>query len=571
MARYAGHRLPDGPHGFGARGGARAACREGAPGARSAYARTRARRDTWRRAPAAWLCLCSLALLTGACTGASAETDADRIDPRIQKIMDKPVYQHGQFGLLVVDPVSGRTVTSLNPERLFVPGSTTKLFTVSTAWDVFGGDHRITTPVYAQGQVHGDTLDGGLVLVGSGDLTMGGRTKPDGTLDYRPVDHTYADALPGHATLTPENPLAGLDSLAEQVRARGIRHVTGDVSVDDRLFATDPDLTTNPTPIIINDNLIDILSTPTKPGRKAAFTWRPQTARNSVSYDVRTVPAGKPTAITATTGADGVIKVTGTLAADAEPWLVTAPITAPAPFARTAFIEALERAGVTVDAPVTGPAPAPPARTPTGDPVAKLVSAPFSQQATLILKVSHNLGADLQVCMLAVRRGSKNCEDGFAAIEAFNTKTGVDPAQASQADGEGGVPGDAFTPRAYMPLLTYWTTTPQAARFREALPVLGTSGDLALFGTHNPAKGKVFAKTGTRAVGNSLTGQALVDSRAMAGYLDVGGGRYQLFAVAFNDAMAASADAILSIAADIAQISALLQQDGARGASPSGS
>ncbi|WP_234367488.1 D-alanyl-D-alanine carboxypeptidase/D-alanyl-D-alanine endopeptidase [Streptomyces pluripotens] len=510
------------------------------------------------------MCLCLLALLTGSCTGSfegSARAEDAPLDPRIQKIMDKPVYRYGQFGLLVVDPATGRTITSLNPERLFVPGSTTKLFTVSTAWDTFGSDHRTTTPVYAQGPVTDGTLDGNLVLVAQGDLTMGGRTKPDGTLDYRPVDHTYADAVPGYATLTPENPLAGLNSLAEQVRSSGITHVNGDVVIDDRLFAPDPALVTDPTPIIINDNLIDILSTPTQPGQQATFTWRPQTARNKVSYHVMTVAKGKPTAITAEVGADGVIAVTGTLAADAKPWLVTAPVTDPAAFARTAFIEALDRAGVSVAATPTGPDPAPPAKAPSGDPVARLVSAPFSQEATLILKVSHNLGADLLVCLLAVQRGSRDCEDGFASIKAFNDKVGVDPAQASQADGQGGVDGDAFTPRAFIPLLKYWTTTPEAAQFREALPILGSSGDLALVGTDSPAKGKVFAKTGTRAAGNSLTGQVLVTARAMAGYLDTGDGRYLPFVVVFNDALVDSTDGVLSIAADIAQISALLQED----------
>jgi D-alanyl-D-alanine carboxypeptidase/D-alanyl-D-alanine-endopeptidase (penicillin-binding protein 4) len=521
----------------------------------------------WPRALAAGLCLCLLAL-PGACAASPTNSaGADAIDPRIQKIMNKPIYRHGQFGMLVVDPASGRTVTSLNTDRLFIPGSTTKLFTVSAAWDSFGSDDRTTTPVYAQGKVSGDTLHGNLVLVGSGDLTMGGRTKPDGTLDFRPVDHTYATAVPGHASLTPENPLAGLDSLAKQVRARGITQVNGDVIIDNRLFAPEPAFTTNPSPIIINDNVIDILSTPTQPGQQATFTWRPKTARNSISYHVKTVAKGKPSAITATPGPHGVIMVNGTLAADAAPYLAIAPIADPAAFARTALIEALRRAGVSVDATPTGPNPAPPDQTAHGNPVATLVSAPFSQEARLILKVSHNLGADLLVCLLAVHRHSRNCEEGFAAIKAFDTKAGVDLAQASQADGQGGVPGDAFTPQAYIPLLKFWTGRPEATQFREALPILGTSGDLSLFGTNSPAKGKVFAKTGTQAAGDSLTGQTLVTGRAMAGYLDAGAGHYQLFDVFFNDAKVASTDELLSIANDITQISALLQQDAAGKAS----
>ncbi|WP_208779246.1 hypothetical protein [Streptomyces griseorubiginosus] len=64
-------------------------------------------------------------------------------------------------------------------------------------------------------QAHGPTLKGNLALVAQGDLTMGGRTRPDGSVDYTDVDHTSANDLPG-ATLTPENPLAGVDQIARQ-------------------------------------------------------------------------------------------------------------------------------------------------------------------------------------------------------------------------------------------------------------------------------------------------------------------------------------------------------------------
>ena len=134
----------------------------------------------------------------------------------------------------------GRTVRSLGPaDRLYIPGSSTKLFSVSATLDDLGFDHHFKTPLYAQGKVNNGTLGGDLVLVASGDLTMGGRTAPNGTVSYTPIDHTYADSVPG-ATLTPENPLAGLDKIAKQVRKSGIKRVAGDVVIDERLFDVAP-------------------------------------------------------------------------------------------------------------------------------------------------------------------------------------------------------------------------------------------------------------------------------------------------------------------------------------------
>jgi D-alanyl-D-alanine carboxypeptidase/D-alanyl-D-alanine-endopeptidase (penicillin-binding protein 4) len=289
------------------------------------------------------------------------------LDAHVQQIMNKPIYRHGQFGLLEVDPTSGKTINDIASDSFFVPGSTTKIFTVSAGWDTLGPDSTITTPLVSTGSVSGDTLNGNLVLIASGDLTMGGRRKPDGSIDYVPIDHANAGALPG-ASLTPEDPLAGLDDLARQVRSQGISHIQGDVIIDDRLFKPDPDLVAQ-TPIIINDNVIDVLTTPTQPGQPATLDWRPQTATNHVDFQVKTVDKGQPTAVSVTPGEGGVITVTGTIAADAAPYLQVVPIAQPAAFARTALIEALGRAGVNVSVDAVGPNPTsrrgtPPPRSP---------------------------------------------------------------------------------------------------------------------------------------------------------------------------------------------------------------
>ena len=168
------------------------------------------------------------------------QTQGGELSPKVTKIMDSSIYRYGEWGLLEVDPSDGHTVHALGPtDRMYIPGSSTKLFTVSAALDDLGFDHRFKTPVYAQGKVQNSTLSGNLVLVASGDLTMGGRTAPNGTVSYTPVDHTYANSVPG-ATLTPENPLAGLNEIAKQVRKSGIKRVDGNVLIDDRLFDPAP-------------------------------------------------------------------------------------------------------------------------------------------------------------------------------------------------------------------------------------------------------------------------------------------------------------------------------------------
>jgi serine-type D-Ala-D-Ala carboxypeptidase/endopeptidase (penicillin-binding protein 4) len=490
------------------------------------------------------------------------------LDPRIVKIMNGSAYRHAEWGLLEVDPSNGRTINSFGPpERFFEPGSTAKLFTVSATLNDLGFDYHLTTPVYALGKKNNNAFDGNLVLVAKGDLTMGGRTKPDGTVDYTSLDHTYANALPG-ATLTPEDPLAGLNQIAQQIHASGITKLNGDVVIDDRLFQPDPNFPVMPDPMIINDNLIDVVLTPGHVGgAPASVTWRPQVAPYHLVDQVKTVAAGQPNTVEVQTFPDGRVLVTGNLPADAGQVVRVGTVLDPASFARTALIEALGRAGVSVSATPTGSDPTnklPSNGLYSGDPqVAKYVSPPLHEYAKLILKVSHNMGANLNVCLMAVKAGSTDCDAGFPVIASFLDRVHVDRDQLALADGQGGNPVDRVTPQVVVELLRYWLGQPQATTFRLMLPILGVDGSLASFCTNCPAKGKVFAKTGTVLIPETLNNR-LTLGWALAGYLQAKSGRYYVYDLVVNGSVMQDFNGVLGVATDQANISAILQEEAAR-------
>jgi serine-type D-Ala-D-Ala carboxypeptidase/endopeptidase (penicillin-binding protein 4) len=478
----------------------------------------------------------------------------------VTRILDKPQYEHASWGLLETDPDNSRTGLARRANEMFAPGSTAKLFSISGAWQALGPDSRIRTPVYQRGSRTGARLDGDLILVGAGDVTFGGRTRADGTVAYTAIDHVDANTIPG-ATLTPQNPLAGILSLAAQIRASGVRRVAGDVVVDDRLFSStwDPE----PTPIMINDNVIDILVRPAVAGRPATLSVRPLAASYTVASSVRTVAAGQASAITVSGSAPGRITVTGTIAADAEPLLQVAPITDVSAFARTTLIEALEAAGVQVDAAPTGANPVNllprSSQYPRQSRVAEFVSPVYAEQAKLILKVSLNLGANLAICQLAVRAGSSDCEDGFAPLRTFLTGAGVDVESMALSDGRGGDPADRATPLAVTQILRYWTRQADFDRWRTSLPILGVDGTLAANAKESPARGKVFAKTGTAAAGDPLNGTVQVQAKALAGYLERPDGSWLIFDVVVNNAGASpDLSALVAAGEDVAEVAAAL-------------
>ena len=190
----------------------------------------------------------------------------------------------------------------------------------------------------------------------------------------------------------------------------------------------------------MNENVIDITVTPSSSGEPATIDWRPKTAAITVEGDVKTV-AGDAAEIAVETVRPGVVKVTGEVAAGSPPTLVISQIPDPAAFARTAFIEALARAGVTVTAEAGGP-------NPTGilpdsgsysdaTKVAERISLPFSEYIKVILKVSYNRGADLMVCLAAVKAGSRDCTAGIKQELDLLSRMGLDTTGTYIFDGAG--------------------------------------------------------------------------------------------------------------------------------------
>jgi len=505
-----------------------------------------------------------VALLGAASTSAGSVSSSSDLPAKVQEIMGKRRYAHARWALLVADAESGDVEFSLEPDSFVIPGSNAKLYSMSALLDALGPDHRFETPVYATGPVEGATVAGDLALVASGDLVLGGRGATEGTVTYENFDHNDANAIPG-ATLTPEDPLAGLDDLAAQVAAAGVTAVAGDVVVDDRLFQTDTEMNpeTPTTPIMLNENVIDLLTTPTAAGQPAEFTWRPQTAAFQVQSSVTTVEAGGTTDIEVD-ATDGEIAVTGTIAADSDPQLRVEQVADPAAFARTAFIEALARAGVTVGAPATGPNPEsllPEAASYTDDArLAVLESPPFEEYLTLIMKVSLNLGANLAVCLLAVESGSTDCDDGFPVMGEFLKKAGVDPDDVAFTTGQGGKRSDLVTPQATVDLVTYWDGTDDFEAFKDALPVLGVDGSLVGVAADTPAKGKVFAKTGTLVDTDLVNQRLLLGAKALGGYMRANG-RLYVFGLYVNNGTANGISDILEINEDLGQIAAALRDD----------
>jgi D-alanyl-D-alanine carboxypeptidase/D-alanyl-D-alanine-endopeptidase (penicillin-binding protein 4) len=467
---------------------------------------------------------------------------ADALPRKIDEFLAQPHFKTAHFGWLFVDLAMGEIVLERNSDKLFVPASTTKLFSTAAALDALGADYRFRTPIYRRGNVNeAGVLDGDLILVASGDLTMGGRTTAKGEIALEDSDHIYANWAPD-ATLTKEDPLAGINELARQIAAAGIRRITGDVLIDDRLFEHTEGSGSGPsriTPIIVNDNVLDFTFEPTEPGQPAKTTWRPETALFQVEFDVQTVMENEPLETWIRPQSDGRIRVTGKIPANKLQVVRIYEVPDPAAFARGLLIEALRRKGVEVAAELSPkhPEKSLPERHSYDQltKVAELVSPPFAENARLILKVSHNLHASTLPLLVAAKYGQRTIGEGMKHERDFLKQAGVDLDGVSFGGGAGGSRGDYVTPAAAVQLLRHMTTRPDFFVYERALPILGVDGTLAKAVTADSlAKGQAQAKTGTLSWENLLDGHSLCTSKALGGYLTTAKGKRLAFAAFVN-------------------------------------
>jgi D-alanyl-D-alanine carboxypeptidase/D-alanyl-D-alanine-endopeptidase (penicillin-binding protein 4) len=435
--------------------------------------------------------LAALFLIAAASTAATAPL-AKRINALIEA---SPATRTAFWGIEAHDLNSKKPLVLRNQGHFFVPASNTKLFTTALALSRLGAGFRVETVVTAaalpdaQGQITGP-----LTLVGAGDPNLSGRPIP-----Y----DVAAEKL---------DPLTAIRDLAQQLFAKGVRSVAGDVVGDDSRFVHEPygpgwgvddPATSDGTPVsalAVNDNTISLLIEPTR------LTFTPELAPFTIEN--RIVPGLSKEIHVSRDAGSTTLRLWGTMPATDKGQTESLGVDDPARYAALALIAALQNQGITV----TGTAVAK-HRYP-GEPfVSQQPSVTLASRQSHILldnlrvtdKVSQNLHAEMLLRL--VGQGSRS--DGLKALTEFVSQAGIDPEEYAFYDGSGMSRLNVVTPHAIVQLLTYMAQSPQAAEFASLLPIAGVDGSLRFRFANSVAKGKVFAKTGSLSHTAALSGYAV--------------------------------------------------------------
>jgi D-alanyl-D-alanine carboxypeptidase/D-alanyl-D-alanine-endopeptidase (penicillin-binding protein 4) len=232
-----------------------------------------------------------------------------------------------------------------------------------------------------------------------------------------------------------------------------------------------------------------------------------------------------------------IVRLSGTIAAGAEPELLRLAVDDPAHYAAWRFKELLEARGVRVfgtvgarhraltaadDPKLRNGAPA--ARPPEQEALARLTPPPLLEDLTLTNKVSQNVHSELLLRRVGRKDGSGSIADGVAVVRSMLERAGVPRTSYDFSDGSGMSTYNRLAPRGTIAFLKWVSAQPWGAAWRSTLPVAGVDGTLARRFVGTRLQGKLFAKTGS-----------LNATSALSGYMIGKSGQTLLFSIFAND------------------------------------
>jgi D-alanyl-D-alanine carboxypeptidase/D-alanyl-D-alanine-endopeptidase (penicillin-binding protein 4) len=384
----------------------------------------------------------------------------------------------GQFGVMAVSLTRGDTLFQHNAGTPLMPASTMKMLTSAAAFERLGPHYQFSTDVLYDGTLGADgTLTGNVYLRGDGDPSLSGRYMPGG-------------------------PAAPMNFLADQLVARGVKRVTGEVIGDATAFDDQkiPEgwltrylqagYAARVSGLSLNENLVWVTVTP---GGGAKL--EPATSAIQLISNVRTV-AGSGASLSVRRQTDGTILVSGRIGSRSLPRRYEYVVEDPAPFTTGALRAAMLAKGIQVDGGIKL------ARTPsTAVKIASIQSPTLDRIISAMNRESINHFAEL-LLRNAARGRERNTQGTAASGQAllrqfFATKVKSDTMHLEVSDGSGLSTLDRVTPRLMTQMLGYAHRVDWGPYFHASLPVAGESELLRRRMRGGAAQGNLHAKTGT--------------------------------------------------------------------------
>jgi D-alanyl-D-alanine carboxypeptidase/D-alanyl-D-alanine-endopeptidase (penicillin-binding protein 4) len=415
-----------------------------------------------------------------------------------ERALSSSAGEHAYWGVLARSLKNDETLYALNSHKLMLPASAMKIVTLAAAAERLGWGFTYETQVFAAGPIELGTLNGDLIVVGSGDPSLTENAMPT----------VFA-------------------SWAEQLKAAGIRAVNGRIVGDDSAF-DDEDLgrgwswddlaegyAAGISALQYNENSVRATITPGPAvGSPAAINLVPDGSGLMITNLVKTAAADSRLSMVARHTGNGRLQMRGAV-----------PLGG-GPFARvTVFRNTLVTNGIDVAGPAVALGAISDPHPPVGVPLITYRSPPLASLAVTLMKLSQNLYAETLLKTLGAASGTPTFEGGRAIVRSTLASWQLPADELILVDGSGLSRYGYVTPELLVELLAHLDRDDKLRdSFKASLPIAGRDGTLATRLSGTAAEANARAKTGT-----------MTNVRALAGYVTTRDGEPIAFSVLVNN------------------------------------
>ena len=310
-----------------------------------------------------------------------------------------------------------------------------------------------------------------------------------------------------------------MEDLADQIIARGVRVIRGDIVGDDSAWPWEPyppgwaaddsiwDYGAPVSALMFNHGMFHLTIRPgAAEGDPALLDLSPPLEYFTISNRVRTTTTADQNIEIDRPLGSRMLRLWGSVRAGTTEDLA---VDDPALYSAGALRDALLRRGVTVLGGVAvhhreqGEAP----RVPAGRLLLERPSPPLVELLKVVDKVSQNLWAEMMLREVArVRTGDGARKAGLDELRAFLTEIGADRNSYVFEDASGLSRLTLVAPEVVTRLLRFMALSPNGQDWKALLPVGALDGTLANRFSKNAAANAILAKTGSLSHVNALSG-----------------------------------------------------------------
>ena len=425
---------------------------------------------------------------------ASAQTVTDKLKLAIDKMLADPTLKHASMSLYVLNSKTNEVVYDYNSQVGLMPASSQKIITSVTAFELLGNDFKFKTTLGYKGFIKNGTLNGTLMINGSGDPTM--------------ASWRYSSSK--DTTI--------LNNWMEAIKQLGIKKINGDVILNTDSFPYQPVAGGWPWEDIGNyygagcwglnwhENQFDLTLLPgsNDSEQSCIAAIKPNLPKCTLINKVKTGKAdSERDAYIYLAPYSSVGLVYGSIPAKGKPYTISGAMPNPMYQMSEAIESALKFANIkfnkitnSIDYQKSGDT------LPKLDSVFNTYLSPTLDSINYwFLKKSVNLyGESLLKTIAYSKTGEGSTEKGIKLVKQFWQDKGIDKGSLRMMDGSGLSPSNRLTTNALVTALQYARDKPWYASFENAFPLYngmklksGTMGGVKAFaGYHTNKEGTDF-------------------------------------------------------------------------------